>query len=167
MGIDIMDLPQTERGNRHVVVMQDLFTKWPMVYPVPDQKNTRIARLIAEELIPMFGVPECLLSNRGTNLLSNLMMDLCQILGITKLNTTAYHPQCDGAVERFNRTLKTALGNMQPPSDVSGTASFLAYFGRTETCLTPQLARSHHFCSMDSTVDCQLMQHSFPQTTCA
>ena len=37
------------------------------------------------------------------------MLDLCRILGITKLNTTAYHPQCDGAVERFNRTLKTIL----------------------------------------------------------
>ena len=31
------------------------------------------------------------------------------MMGIDKINTTAYHPQCDGAVERFNRTLKTAL----------------------------------------------------------
>ena len=37
------------------------------------------------------------------------MKDLCKMLGITKLNTTASHPQCDGAVERFNRTLKTML----------------------------------------------------------
>ena len=108
-GIDVMDLPVTERGNRHVVVIQDLFTKWPLVYPVPDQKALRIAKLIAEEVVPMFGVPECLLSDRGTNLLSHLVVDLCRMLGITKLNTTAYHPQCDGAVERFNRTLKTML----------------------------------------------------------
>ena len=109
LGIDIMDLPLTDQGNKHVVVVQDLFTKWPLVFAVPDQKTARLARLIAEEVIPLFGVPECLLSDRGTNLLSTLMMDLCQILGITKLNTTAYHPQCDGAVERFNRTLKTML----------------------------------------------------------
>lgn len=70
-----------------------------MVFAVPDQKTTRIARPVAEEVIPMFEVPECLLSDRGTNLLLNLMMNLCQILGIAKLNTTAYHPQCDGAVE--------------------------------------------------------------------
>ena len=37
-GIDIMDLPLTESGNRHVVVIQDLFTKWPFVFPVPDQR---------------------------------------------------------------------------------------------------------------------------------
>ena len=109
LGIDVMDLPLTERGNKHVVVIQDLFTKWPFVFAVPDQKTTRIARLLAEEVIPCFGVPECLLSDRGTNLLSNLMLDLCKMLGVTKLNTTAYHPQCDGAVERFNRTLKTSL----------------------------------------------------------
>ena len=109
LGIDVMDLPVTERGNKHVVVIQDLFTKWPMVFPVPDQKALRIARLIAEEVVPLFGVPECLLSDRGTNLLSHLVLDLCRMLGITKLNTTAHHPQCDGAVERFNRTLKTML----------------------------------------------------------
>ena len=40
-----MDLPVTETANRHVVVIQDLFTKWPMVFPVPDQKATRIAKL--------------------------------------------------------------------------------------------------------------------------
>ena len=57
----------------------------------------------------MFGVPEALLSDRGTNLLANVMMDVCSLLGITKLNTTAYHPQCNGMVERMNRTLKSML----------------------------------------------------------
>ena len=109
LGIDVMDLPPTEQGNRQVVVVQDLFTKWPFAFAVPDQKTGRIARLLAEEVIPFFGVPEALLSDRGTNLLSHLMIDLCKMSGIDKLNTTAYHPQCDGAVKRFNRTLKTAL----------------------------------------------------------
>ncbi len=38
-----MDLPKTERGNQHVVVFQDFLTKWPMVYPVPNQKAIQIA----------------------------------------------------------------------------------------------------------------------------
>ena len=102
-GVDIMDVPKTEQGNQHAIVFQDLFTKWPMVYPAPDQKAIRIARLLTEQIVPLFGVP---LSDRGANLLSHLMTEVCESLG---LNTTAYHPQCDGTVERFNRTLKSML----------------------------------------------------------
>ena len=109
IGVDIMELPVTTSGNKYAIVFQDLFTKWPMVYASPDQKTVRIAKLLAEEIVPMFGVPEALLSDRGTNLLSYLMQDVCKMLGIKKLNTTAHHPQCNGMVERFNRTLKTML----------------------------------------------------------
>ena len=109
LGVDIMELPKTKQGNQYVVVFQDFLTKWPLVFPVPDQKAVRLARLLAEDVIPTFGVPESLLSDRGTNLLSHLMKDVCTLLGIKKLNTTAYHPLCDGMVERFNRTLKAML----------------------------------------------------------
>lgn len=109
LGVDIMELPITQQGNRYVIVFQDFLTKWPLVYPAPDQKSIRIAKLLAEEVVPMFGVPEALLSDRGTNLLSHLMQEVCELLGVTKLNTTAYHPACNGMVERLNRTLKAAL----------------------------------------------------------
>ena len=109
IGLDVMDLSCTEQGNKHVVVFQDMFTKWPIVFPVPDQKAKRVAKLLCEEVVLMFGVPEALLTDRGANLLSHLVLDVCALLGIEKLNTTAYHPQCDGMVERFNRTLKAML----------------------------------------------------------
>jgi len=66
LGVDVMDLPKTEMGNYHVVVFQDFLTKWPLVFPVSDQKATTLAKLLAEEVIPVFGVPEALLSDRGT-----------------------------------------------------------------------------------------------------
>ena len=109
LGVDIMELPVTEKGNRYVIVFEDFLTKWPLVFPAPDQKAIRIARLLAEEVLPLFGCPESLLSDRGANLLALVMQDVCQLLGTTKLNTTAYHPQCDGMVERMNRTLKSML----------------------------------------------------------
>ena len=108
-GVDIMDLPKTERGNKHVIVFQDFLSKWPIVFPLPDQTTTRIVKLLVEEIVPVFGVPEAILSDRGTNLLSHLMKDICGLLGIERLNTTAYHPQCNGLIERFNCTLKTML----------------------------------------------------------
>ena len=102
-----MDLPKTTLGNCHVVVFQDFLSMWPMVYPVKDQKASTLVKLLVNEVIPVIGVPESLLSDRGANLLSALMKDVCQLLGIHKINTTVYHPQCDGMVERFNRTLKS------------------------------------------------------------
>ena len=79
---DIMELPKTESGNKYVVVFQDFLTKFPLVFATPDQKAIRLVRLLAQELVPLFGVPEALLSDRGTNLLSHLMKDLCEMLGI-------------------------------------------------------------------------------------
>ena len=109
LGVDIMELPVTERGNRYLIVFQDFLTKWPFIFAAPDQKAIRLVRLLTEEIVPVIGVPDALLSDRGTNLLSHLMQDVCQLLGVTKLNTTAYHPQCDGMIERLNRTLKAMI----------------------------------------------------------
>ena len=48
-----------------------------MVFLAPDQKSIRIVRLltVTEEIVPLFRVPEALLSDRGANLLSHLMSD--------------------------------------------------------------------------------------------
>ncbi len=77
--------------NKHVIVVQDFLTKWPFVFAVPDQKTHRIARLIVEEVVPMVG------ADRGQ---ISCHTDVCELLGIEKLNTTAYHPQCSGLVQQ-------------------------------------------------------------------
>ena len=63
-----------------------------MIFAVPDQKSQRMVDFLFKELVQFFAVPECLLSDLGTNLLSNLMKDVCEALGITKFNNTAYQP---------------------------------------------------------------------------
>jgi len=80
-----------------------------MVYAAPNQKEVRLAKLLEEKIVPMFGVTETSLFDHGTNSLSCLMKDVCQLLGVKRLNTTAHHPQCNGMVQRFNRTLKMIL----------------------------------------------------------
>ena len=72
-----------------------------MVYPVPDQKSERIVKLLAEEAIPLCGDPEALPSDCGTNLVVTPDAYAVSCPGIKKLNTTAYHMQCDGIVQRF------------------------------------------------------------------
>ena len=60
IGVDIMDLPLTKQGNRPALVFQDHFSKWPMVYAIPDQKAHWITRILCDEIVPVFGVPEAL-----------------------------------------------------------------------------------------------------------
>ena len=82
-----MELPVTKKGNRYVVVLQDLFTKWPLVFPTPDQKSPRLVSLIVDELILVFRVPEAILFDWGANLLSHLM-EISELLGDPE---TQYH----------------------------------------------------------------------------
>ncbi len=56
-----------------------------------------------------FGVPLQLQSDQGRNFCSNIFTEMCHLLDIKKTQTTPYHPQSDGLVERFNRTLATQL----------------------------------------------------------
>ena len=109
VGVDVLQLPLSHEGNQYAIVFMDYLTKWPEVFAVPDQKAEIIARLFVEHVIVRCGVPEHLLSDRGANFLSALVQEVCKLVGTTKLNTSGYHPQCDGLVKKFNGTLVNML----------------------------------------------------------
>ena len=110
--IDYMGpLPETSRGNKHLLVVGDHFTKWCEAFATKDQKAQTVARLLVSKLFSRFGPPDILHSDQGQNFESNLMHEICQIMGIKKSRTTAYHPQGDGQVERQNRTLQEILSS--------------------------------------------------------
>ena len=73
------------------------------------QTAATIGRLLVEEIVSRHGVPSEILSDRGRAFLSGLMQEVETLLGFRKVNTTAYHPQTDGLVERYNRTLTAML----------------------------------------------------------
>ena len=109
VGVDVIQFPKSHDGNRYAVVFVDYLTKWPEVFATSDQTALTIARLLVEHVISRHGVPTELLSDRGPAFLSHLLKDVCVLMGTKKVNTTAYHPQTDGLVERFNRTLTDML----------------------------------------------------------
>ena len=109
VGVDVIKFPCSSRGKRYAIVFIDYLTKWPEVFATSDQTSVTIAQLLVEHVISRHGVPAELLSDRGTAFLSRLMLDVYKLLGIHKSNTTAYHPQTDGLVERFHRTLTDML----------------------------------------------------------
>ena len=109
VGVDVIQFPRSRQGHQYAVVFVDYLTKWPEVFPVADQSATTIADLLVKEIVSRHGVPSEVLSDRGKAFLSGLMQEVQKLLGFRKANTTAYHPQTDGLVERFNRTLTAML----------------------------------------------------------
>ncbi|GBL81190.1 Retrovirus-related Pol polyprotein from transposon 412 [Araneus ventricosus] len=110
MALDILGpLPVTTKGNRYVLVLMDYFTKWPEAIPIPDQEASIVAEELVRAWISRYGVPMILHSDQGTNFNSALFTELCKLLGILKTRTMALHPESDGMVERFNRTILNHL----------------------------------------------------------
>ncbi len=99
MGVDVIRFPTSYRGNQCAVVSMDYLTKWPEVFQTSDQTALTIARLLVEKVISRHGVPAELLSNRGAAFLSTLVKEVCELMGVHQVNTTAYHPQTDGLVQ--------------------------------------------------------------------
>ena len=101
VGVDVIQFPRSKDGNKYAIVFMDYLTKWPEVFAVPDQTANTIARLLVEEIVSRHGVPSEVLSDRGKAFLSGLMEEVSKLLGFHRVNTTAYHPQTDGLVERL------------------------------------------------------------------
>ena len=110
VAVDILGpLPESEAGNSYILVAGDYFTKWMEAYAIPNQETATIAKKLVDEMFCRFSPPEQLHSDQGRQFESTLMKEICDILKIKKTRTSAYHPQCDGLVERFNRTLLSML----------------------------------------------------------
>ena len=110
VAIDVLGpLPESASGNRYLLIVQDYFTKWVEAYPLPNQEARTVAQVLVEEFIARFGVPMALHSDQGRNFESFVFAEMCRLMGIHKTRTTPLHPQSDGMVERFNRTLESQL----------------------------------------------------------
>ncbi|XP_050522388.1 uncharacterized protein LOC126894995 [Daktulosphaira vitifoliae] len=68
-----------------------------------------VAVLLVSNWVSRFGVPDFITTDQGRQFESELFKALSIILGIRHIHTSPYHPQANGMVERFHRTLKTAL----------------------------------------------------------
>ena len=104
-------LSETARSNKYILVVMDHFTKWCEAFPTKDQKVSTVANCLISKVFSRFGPPLVLHSDQGSNFESIFMHEICNIMGIAKTRTTAYHPCGDGQVERQNRTLQDMLAH--------------------------------------------------------
>ena len=108
VAVDILTVPVSTQGNRYLLVVQDYFTKWADTIPLPNQKASTITSALIK-LFSTMGMPEIVHSDQGQNFESTILKQTLDAFGISKSHTTAYHPEEDGLVERFNRTLLQLL----------------------------------------------------------
>lgn len=112
VGIDYLSLGRPDDRYQYILVITDLFTKYAVAVPTKDQSADTTVRAIYNNLIHTFGCPDRILSDRGAAFESSLMSQLCKLYGCQKSRTTAYHPQGNGACERFNQTLLRLLSSL-------------------------------------------------------
>ena len=115
--IDLVGPLPSSEGFSHLLTIIDRTTCWPEAVPLRSTSTTDCARALIRHWISRFGVPLDLTSDRGPQFASTLWNEIAQQLGVQLHRTTAYHPQSNGLVERFHRTLKAALkARLQGPN---------------------------------------------------
>lgn len=110
VAIDILGpLPKTSHGNRFLLVMTDRFSKLTRTVPLRTTTALVCARAFCDHWVYSYGAPRHVLTDNGPQFTAKFFHAVCRELGIEKVFTTAYHPQTNGQVERFNRTILNSL----------------------------------------------------------
>ena len=110
LGIDITGPhPTSAKGNVYILTVIDHFTKWIELFPLRNQEATTVAKTLFERVICVHGCPIQILSDQGANFESNLFHELCRLMAIDKVRTSAYKPSTNGNVERWHGTMHSML----------------------------------------------------------
>lgn len=107
--IDIVGPLPTADGKSYLLTAIDRYSRWAEAIPMENITAETTAKHFIEGWISRFGVPARVTTDQGRQFTSALFATLNQRLGIEHLKTTAYHPQSNGLVERFHRSLKVSL----------------------------------------------------------
>nr|XP_021204760.2 uncharacterized protein LOC101740309 isoform X1 [Bombyx mori] len=107
--MDIVGPLPISGGFRYCLTVIDRFTRWPEAYPLEDITAEACARAFVAGWVSRFGCPHRVTTDRGRQFQSELFRSVTNILGTQHRPTTAYHPACNGMVERLHRQLKAAI----------------------------------------------------------
>lgn len=110
LSIDILGpLPPSTTGNRFILVVTDRFSKLTKCIALRVITAISVSSAVIEHWVACYGPPDKILSDQGPQFMSSFFITVMKVLGVETIRTTAYHPQTNGQVERYNRTLATQL----------------------------------------------------------
>jgi hypothetical protein len=107
--VDLVGPLPRSSGFSYLFTIIDRTTRWPEAVPLTSITAADCAAALLQGWIQRYGVPDTITSDRGPQFTSSLWAALCSLLSIKHNQTTAYHPQSNGLVERLHRRLKDAL----------------------------------------------------------
>ena len=98
---------------RNVLVLQDHFSKYVVVYVVKDQTAHTAAETLRNGYFRLFGAPAYLVSDQGKAFKGHVIAHLCELYGVQKLRTSPYHAQTNGQVECMNQMIIRMIGKLE------------------------------------------------------
>ena len=107
--VDLVGPFPVSQGKRYILTMIDRTTRWVEAAALADSTASSITAAFISNWPSRFGIPKVVTSDRGAQFTSQTWTQLLGRLGVKASTTTAYYPQANGMVERFHRTLKSAL----------------------------------------------------------
>ena len=107
--VDCVDpLPKTRSGNEYLLTVMCTATRFPEAIPLCNIKAKTIVKALIK-FFSMVGLPRSIQSDQGTNFMSGIFQQVMYGLGIKQYKYSAYHPESQGALERFHQTLKNMI----------------------------------------------------------
>jgi hypothetical protein len=106
--------PSTETGGNTpynaLLVIVDRYTKVAKYIPCQDTIDApELAQLFLKNWYPDQGMPESIISDRGSLFTSKFWSALCYYLNVRRQLSTAFHPQSDGQTERQNQLIEAYI----------------------------------------------------------
>ena len=101
-------LPKTKSGCEYILTIMCSTTRFPEAIPLRNIK----ARTVSNALVKFFtliGLPKEVQSDQGSNFMSGIFQQVMHELGARQIKSSAYHPENQGALERFHASLKTMM----------------------------------------------------------
>ena len=99
---------------KDVLVVEDHFTRYIQAYMTKNHTARTTARVLYNEYFSVFGFPRRLMSDQAPEFSGRVIAAMCDLLGVSKVRTSPYHPQSNGVVERAHQTLRCMIGKMDP-----------------------------------------------------